>query len=82
MDLLPIINRIRENKALPALQPGALQPESHLRNDLQMDSLDLAELTVRVEAASGVDIFADGIVQTIGEIQARLDAATNTPEAG
>jgi acyl carrier protein len=46
--------------------------DSHLRNDLGMDSLDLAELTVRIEAEFDVDIFEDGIVNTIGEILQKL----------
>lgn len=39
-----------------------------LRNDLHLDSLDLAELTVRLEDEFDVDIFEDRIIDTIGEI--------------
>lgn len=45
-----------------------LSNETSLRDDLGMDSLDLAELTVRIEDEFGVDIFEDGIVDKVGEI--------------
>lgn len=45
-----------------------LSKETSLRDDLGMDSLDLAELTVRIEDEFGVDIFEDGIVDKVGEI--------------
>jgi acyl carrier protein len=70
MDLLSVINLVRANKGRAALPE--IRPEYRLREDCQLDSLDLAELTVRIEEASGVDVFADGIVRTVGEIQAKL----------
>jgi len=39
-----------------------------LRKDLSLDSLALAELAVRVEEEYGVDVFEDGIVETVQEI--------------
>lgn len=42
--------------------------DTHLRDDLGLDSLDLAELTVRIESEFGIDVFEDGIVNTVGEI--------------
>lgn len=68
--LLDILNLVRANKGRSPL--AALSPEMRLREDCQLDSLDLAELTVRIEEASGVDVFADGVVRTVGEIQAKL----------
>jgi len=44
-----------------------------LRKDLGLDSLDLAVLTVKIEAKLGVDVFAKGIVTTVGEILDRID---------
>jgi len=41
---------------------------ANLRNDLSLDSLALAELAVRVEEAYDVDVFEDGIVETVQEI--------------
>ncbi len=64
--LLEIINKVRKNKSLKEL--NKLEPASDLRRDLGFDSLDLAELTVRIEDEYHVDIFEDGIVNTIGEI--------------
>lgn len=43
-----------------------------LRKDLGFDSFDLAELTVLVEDEFGIDIFADGLVDTIQEVEAKL----------
>ena len=47
---------------------------SHLcfSKDLGLDSLDLAELTVRIEDDLGVDLFAKGVIRTIGEARERL----------
>jgi len=46
----------------------------HLRNDIGFDSLDLAELTVRIEAEYDIDIFEDGIVNTVSEILEKLNS--------
>lgn len=47
---------------------GSIDIESHLVNDLGLDSLDLAELTVLVEEKTGVDIFENKIVFTIQDV--------------
>lgn len=70
MNLLEIINQVRANKGRPPL--SQISPQQRLREDCELDSLDLAELTVRLEDASGVDVFAEGVVRTVGEIQAKL----------
>ncbi len=41
---------------------------SHLKNDLGLDSYNLALLTVKIEDEYEIDIFEDGIVTTFGEI--------------
>jgi len=69
--LLSSINEVRRNKGLPELK--SVESTARLREDLQFDSLDLAELTVRIESWSGVDVFADGLVHTVGEIQEKLN---------
>jgi acyl carrier protein len=69
-ELLKIVNTVREHKGQPPLME--LCVEMKLREDLGFESLDLAELTVRVEDAFGVDVFADGLVFTVGEIAERL----------
>lgn len=50
----------------------SVAPEMRLREDLGLDSLELAELTVRLEAEFGVDIFRDGLVASVGQIMDKL----------
>lgn len=71
MSLLHIINEMREENDQEELEK--LDDTMHLRDDLELDSLMLAELTVRIEDEFDVDIFADGIVQTIGEVREKLE---------
>ena len=47
---------------------------SKLREDLGLTSFDLAELTVKIEDEFDIDIFEDGLVSTVGEIFAKLEA--------
>ncbi len=68
--LLEIVNTVRNNKGLATLSD--LKPSQDLRNDLGFDSLDLAELTVRIEKEYGIDIFADGFALTVSDILAKL----------
>ena len=49
-----------------------LVESTKLRSDLGFDSLQLAELTVRLEDEFDVDVFESGIVETVGEVQAKL----------
>lgn len=68
--LKQIINTVLTNrgkKPVSSIQQGTL-----LREDLGLDSLDLAELTVRIEAECDTDIFADGVVLTVGEVAAKI----------
>lgn len=67
---MSIINDIRKSKNLNVLE--SLKESDSLRNDLHLTSLDLAELTVRIEDEFGVDIFEEGLINTIGEIYERL----------
>jgi acyl carrier protein len=45
----------------------------NLKNDLGFDSFMLAELTVEIEEETGIDIFADSVVHTIGDINQKLN---------
>lgn len=72
-DLLSVINEVRINKQLDKLP--SLRPEMRLREDIAFESLDLAELTVRIDEKFGVDVFADGLVHTVGEIQEKITRA-------
>lgn len=69
--MLEIINLVLDNRIKVKIEN--LTPEMHLRNDIGLDSLDLAELTVRIEAEFDVDVFEDGIVYTVGEIFEKLN---------
>ncbi len=51
---------------------ATLSRDTQLLKDLGMDSLELAVLTVKLEAMTGVDVFARGVVSTVGEIEDRL----------
>lgn len=64
--LLKIINTVLSNRGRKKVK--ALVSKQNLRDDIGFDSLDLAELTVRVEAAFGVDIFADGYISTVAQV--------------
>ncbi len=68
--ILEIVNIIREGKGLDPVMK--LNPTDNLRNDLELTSFDLAELTVRIEDEFDIDIFEDGLVNTIGEIYKKL----------
>lgn len=68
--VLEIVNLIRASKNLPVLD--AVEDATRLREDLEMTSFDMAELTVRIEDEYGIDIFETGLVNTIGEIYAKL----------
>lgn len=72
-DLLEIINYIREYKHQPPVT--ALPSNLRLREDIGFESLDLAELTVRIEQKYKADVFANGVVQTVGEVLAKIAAS-------
>ena len=64
--IIEICNTILDNRGNNKI--SSFKSELHLRDDIGFDSLDLAELTVRIEAEYDIDIFEDGIVNTVGEI--------------
>lgn len=68
--VLEVINLIRVAKNLPAVE--SITNNTRLREDLELTSFDMAELTVRIEDEYGIDIFEDGLVNTVGEIYAKL----------
>ena len=69
--ILKIINEIRQAKGLVVLD--SIVEDQTLRNDLELTSFDLAELTVKIEDEYDIDIFEDGLVNTVGEIFAKLE---------
>lgn len=68
--LLDAINTVRSNKGLTPL-PN-LAATARLREEVDLDSLDLAELTARLYEQHRVDVFAAGLVFTVGEVDQRL----------
>lgn len=68
--VLSIINNIRAAKDMvPVVE---LHAGDKLREDLGLTSFDLAELTVCIEDEFNIDVFEDGLVNTVGEILAKL----------
>lgn len=68
--VLDIINNIRAAKDIAPVEE--LHADDKLRDDLGLTSFDLAELTVNIEDEFDIDIFENGLVNTIGEIYAKL----------
>lgn len=68
--ILAIINNIRAAKDLMPITE--LHAGDKLRDDLDLNSFDLAELTVNIEDEFGIDIFEDGLVSTVSEIYTKL----------
>ena len=69
-NLLEIINSILKNKG--GKKVSVIKGNMDLRNDIGLTSLDLAELTVKIEDITGIDIFEDGLINTIEEIYYKL----------
>ena len=65
-----IINIVLMNRGKAKV--NSITAGSSLRDDLGLDSLDLAELTVRIEAEYDVDIFEVGVITTVGGILAKI----------
>ena len=68
--ILIIINEIRKAKNLSEL--SVINLSDTLSDDIGFTSFDLAELTVRIEDEFDIDIFEDGLVNTVGEIIEKL----------
>ena len=69
--ILDIINQIRANKGVAKLD--TIDSTTRLREDIEFDSFDLAELTVNIEEQFAVDIFEDGVISTVGELCKKLE---------
>ena len=71
MDLIKVINSVLENNGLSPV--NSINESDNLKDDLSFDSFMLAELTVEIEELTGIDIFENNIVTTIGEIKKVLN---------
>ena len=70
--ILEVVNSIRANKEQNKFKE--LKDTDRLREDYGFTSFDLAELTVKIEDEFDIDIFEDGLVNTVGEIIEKLEA--------
>jgi acyl carrier protein len=68
--ILTELNQVLATSQRPQLD--SICADQSLQDDLGLDSLELAELTVRIESATGVDVFKGGLVMTVGEIVEKL----------
>ena len=71
--LKSIINDILQEKD-DASTVDSLNDSMSLTNDLGLDSLDLAEMTVRLEDEYGIDVYEEDVVDVIGEVLEKLDS--------
>ncbi|MCR9296310.1 MAG: phosphopantetheine-binding protein [bacterium] len=71
-NLISIINEILADAGRDTV--SELSAAMCLREDLGFDSIELAVLTANLEAEYNVDIFANGIVRTIGEVIEKLES--------
>jgi acyl carrier protein len=69
-EILDSINEVLLSKGVNAADK--IDSETDLRRDLGFDSFDLAELTVRIEDKTSVDIFRNGVISKFGEIEKLL----------
>ncbi len=67
---MDVLDLVLENKGESLLD--SLNLTDDLRDDLGLDSLDLAELTVRIEDEFGIDIFSNGLINNVGQISEQL----------
>ena len=68
--LCNIINSIRQSAGRKPV--SELKIEYHLQRDLELDSLELAEMTVLIESKFGVDVFEEEIVTTVRDVLKKL----------
>jgi acyl carrier protein len=68
--ILKIINEIKLNKGEDELL--FISENDLLREDIGLDSFDLAELTVHIEVEFDIDIFNDGNITSIQDIYKKL----------
>jgi acyl carrier protein len=66
--LLELINEVLDENPI-----STIHPDMHLRNDIGMDSLNLAHLTVLIEDEYGVDIFEENSIYTISDILEKIN---------
>ncbi len=68
--VLTLLNQVKANYGEP-ITP-LINLNLSIQSDLGFDSLKLAELAVLSEAEFGVDAFANGIPNTVGELISKI----------
>ncbi len=68
--VIEILHIVIDNSSLDFKED--ITPETHLRNDIGLDSIALAELAVRIEEEFDVDVFEEGLVNTVDEVLQRI----------
>ena len=68
--LLETINQVRINSGLSMVE--SITPDMNLKNDLELDSISIAELIASIDVVFDTDINSEGMVETVGDIQNRL----------
>jgi acyl carrier protein len=72
--IVNIINEICKEKDYTEIDPNSNDfLDLKFREDLGFDSFDLAQLTVMIEDEFDIDVFEDGIIETVGEIIVKID---------
>lgn len=69
--LKEVVNDILREKE-EASPVKEISDDMSLTEDYGMDSLDLAEMTVRIEDMYGVDVFEDDVVDKVGEVLEKI----------
>lgn len=72
MEKVSIIIQGIYNKKNPGKEVE-ITPETNLIKDLGFDSLDLAEMTARIEAKTCIDVYKDSFPETVSDINKKLD---------
>ena len=76
-----LIENIQEVLRNRGIAPPSIGPDTKLDDGLTLDSLDYAELIVRMQSTLGVDPFATGQsleIETIGDLAAIYERAKAT----
>ncbi len=68
--LVEILNTVRVNSGLSPL--ASYSKDLDLRDDLEFDSISIAELVASVDITFNSNVNEDGMVQTVGDIQDKL----------
>lgn len=74
--LLEILNSVLSDIGLDELE--VLNPDLKLREDLELDSISLIELTVKLDNAFNANVNEVDMIATIGDIQKRIKETSNS----